>query len=536
MSLRRQPVREPERSRTESKSFPAPVLGWVSAQNLAANKPLTAARMDSWFPTTTGIRLFGGSLKWATIGSAPVESMMAYAGDARELFACDETNIFDITNPADPDIAPAADVTGQTSGYYTAINFATAAGKFMYALNGTDNPQLYDGSTWAEITNVSVPKIAGTTDTSKLSTGTVYRERIYMVERDSLNVWAMDAGALGTAVAAIQISLAGVFKKGGSVLLVGTWSLDSGAGLDDKFVIISTDGEVAVYQGSDPSDPTDWSIVGLYEIPPPLGKNATMRAGGDLIILTKQGAIPISEAVQKDPAALSLAAISRQIQPDWVRDAGARGALPWEIAKWPTKSMAIVTNPLAEDEEDILDAQVYAVNLESGAWCRRPGWAARCVAHHVEQVYFGTNDGTVMQADTTGEDDGMPYTASVVLGWDHLKAQGYNKTISAYRAQFVAAGAFDPQISASVDYVVDLPPAPNAASEDDDSLWDTGLWDQAKWDGGDVAFPVSTRWVSGGQSGSVHAPQLQVTSGSAVTPEIELTQIDVLFERGEIML
>jgi len=59
----------PQRARSRSKptSVPAPVLGWISAQNLAAGAKGSAVRLEGWFPTTRGIRMLGGSLRHATV-------------------------------------------------------------------------------------------------------------------------------------------------------------------------------------------------------------------------------------------------------------------------------------------------------------------------------------------------------------------------------------------------------------------------------------------------------------------------------------
>jgi hypothetical protein len=535
VSLARQAVKQAARSQSRSKPLPAPVLGWVSAQNQAAAKAGTALVLENWFPTSTGIKLWGGSQKHATVSlTDPCESVFTYIGGTTEkMFGATEDSIFDITSPVDADTPPAADVTGQTNGYYSTANFATVGGQFMYACNDLDRPQLYDGTTWTQITGVSTPAITGVS-TVGLSHVSVYRNRLAFVQGGTMNVWFLPVDSIGGA--AIQVSLAGVFKKGGSVLLTASWSLDSGDGLDDKFVVISTQGEFAVYQGSDPSDPADWSIVGVYDCPAPLGKNGTMRAGGDLIVLTEEGAVPISQAIAKDRAALALAAVSRNIQPDWTTDARQRRGLPWEIVKWSSRNRAIISCPVTGDD-NTTPPWCYSVNLETGAWCKRTGWNTRCLTLYNEFVYFGSNDGAIYQADITGSDDGEIYYAKAVLAWDHLGAPGYEKTIIAARGQFTTQNTFIPQLSVSTDYSISTPSPPNVSTDfDSPGIWDVGVWDVAEWDTGIIAQPYNTRWVSIGQSGYVTAAQVQVSCGSVTTPSAELVIIDVLFEAGEVML
>lgn len=488
-----------------------------------------AKLLENWFPTQTGIRLRAGSSKTATIGSNAVASLMAYAaGNTRKLFATDDTSIYDVTNVADPDVAPTADVTGQSSGYYSSVMFGTAGGDFLYAFNGSDDPQLYDGTTWTAINDASTPAITGVT-TSTLSQAWKYRSRLFMVEKDTMKAWYLPVDSVGGE--ATSLSLAGIFTKGGALLLGGTWSLDSGDGVDDKCVFVSTEGEVAIYEGSDPSSSASWALVGVYEIGKPLGKNATMRAGGDLLIATTEGIVPVSQALDKDKAALSLAAVTKPIAPEWTTEVGRRSGLPWEMVKWPTKDMGIITLPADTGQ----DQACLVVNLETGAWAKYTGWDTRCLVLHDDGVYFGTSDGKVMRAESTGSDDGSPYTCSAVLQFDHLRPQGAVKTMRMARTTFLASKPFNPKLSASVNYTVSLPSPPAAAEIASGDVWDTGLWDQAVWDAGS-ARSVSTRWVSIGSTGFTFALQVQVTCGTTIAPDAELVSIDAAYEVGAVVV
>ena len=83
--------------------------------------------------------------------------MSYFAGSTRKLFAASDGEIFDITSPADPDAAPSADVSGLTGNYWIGVNYRTSGGAYMVCVNGADSLELYDGSTWTEITGVSTP-------------------------------------------------------------------------------------------------------------------------------------------------------------------------------------------------------------------------------------------------------------------------------------------------------------------------------------------------------------------------------------------
>src|SRR3546814_7978346 len=62
----------------------------------------------------------------------------------------------------------------------------------------------------------------------------------------------------------------------------------SDSGLSEQNIFVSTEGEVAVYQGSDPGEAATWSKVGVYRIGKPLGARAHFRGGGDIAIATSE--------------------------------------------------------------------------------------------------------------------------------------------------------------------------------------------------------------------------------------------------------
>jgi hypothetical protein len=530
----RRPVQPQAQAKMQPHTFPAPVAGWVTNRSLVNSAPMSAQTLENFFPTATGIALRGGSVKRATIGSDPVESFITYnAGGIKRIWACDETTIREITSPADPTTPPAAAVSGQTSGYYSYVNFTTSGDSYVIAVNGTDPLRLYTASTglWTAITAVSAPIAITGVSTSLLSAVWLYRNRLYFIEGGTMRAWYLNVDSIGGALTAVNLS--GVFQKGGSLLFGGTWSLDAGDGVDDKIVLITTEGEAAIYEGSYPGG-TDWSIVGRYELTEPMGMRATMRAGGDLIIATKQGMVPISQAIGKDAAALSLAAISRNIEPDWRREAARRITLPWEVIKWPEKNYAIVSLPIASAGQE---AWNFVVNLETGAWCKFVGWPARCLELFNSRLYFGTNEGTIFEAEINGKDDGGPIYYTAVGNPDHLKRLGQLKTIHQERPTFISATPYEPKISFSVNYEVDLPPAPDAADGGNADLWDSGLWDVALWDQSPPTPAVSGgRWGSVGVTVYVVQWQLQITGFLAQQPVTEFVQLDVTYEVGGVVV
>lgn len=502
------------------------IAGWVEATALEQQAGLWAA--ENVFVTTRGLRVRGGAYKSATVGD-PVKTMFSYQGSGVEkLFAATATDVYDISG-LDPDNIPTADITGQTSGNYSSTQLGTVADQYMYAVNGADNAQLFDGSAWVEVDGASTPAITGVS-TSDFGYVWTHKNRFWFIEKDSNSAWYLPVDSIGGAAG--EFSLDGVFQLGGSLAYGATWSNDSGSGMDDRIVFVSDEGEIAVYSGTNPASASEWSLVGVYSMARPLGHDAHVKAGGDILMATEAGIIPLSVAITKDPSALELNTVTANIRHSWRDKArGQSASEPWKMVKWPRENMLLLAMPNSADE-------TFVANINSGAWSKYTGWDVKTVAIFNDVVYFGSGDGFIYQAERGASDNGTAYVAKWAFAPQYLNASGSLKICNALRATFAASGEFNVQISVTTDYQVKFPAAPASVADDLDpvSTWDTGLWDSAVWDSlalNLVAAPiVNTGWVSQGGSGYAITPQFQITCEGENRPVIEFLSADVLYVVG----
>lgn len=526
---------KPGRARNaNTQTLPAPINGLVTSESVLGMVQASAFQLDNWFPTRRGVKARKGTRTAASISTigAPVQSLIAYnAPTTKKLFAASTTSIFDVTSVGSPTVPPAASVTGRTSGYYSFVNFSTTGGQFMTVVNGTDPLLLYDPvNGWVPITAASTPAITGGS-TSDLQQVWVYRNRQFFIQARSLIARYLPVGAVAGALGTIDMN--GVFQKGGSLVLGATWSIDAGNGLDDKCVFITDQGEVAIYQGSNPADAAQWSLVGLYEIGAPLGRRATMKSGGDLMIATKQGLLPISASIQKDTAEIGTMALTRNIEPDWRKLAVERATLPWEILRSDTGGFTIVSVPVTADGQE---AFAYVMNTETGKWCRYTNWDGRCMVQHAGNLYFGTSDGRVKMADVGGNDDGAAIYYTCVGNPEAFGNPAGQKTILQAKATFLSSTPFIPQISASMDYDVVVPAPPNTADDVPSNEWDNATWEVSTWDASQASQAYSSTVVAIGRSGNVMQYQVQVTGALTPAPDTEFVTLDVSYETGAVGL
>lgn len=416
------------------------------------------------------------------------------------------------------------------------IDSATTGRLYLTGVSGTfqDNEALTDGATGAATADgadasAQAATITGVA-TSALSNVWAFKTRLFFIEKDTLKVWFLPVQSIGGAAA--DLNLAGVFRKGGALMFGATWSLDSGDGMDDRCVIVSTLGEVAVYEGTDPSSASTWAIVGRYDISRPLGPKCYIRAGGDIIIGTEDGAVALSQVVQKNPAALTASAVSLPIEPDWRASAAARTAYHWEAAQSSANGWAIVSQPTTTTGAE---KRVFVVNLKTGAWAVWTGWDVIAMAERAGQVYFGTSGGAIQQAESGSLDDGSSYLCRFAMGYDHIQSVATYKHLHMARATLRANGAPKVGLSVSKNYEVDFPPAPAVTVVGDGDLWGTGTWGTASWYVSQKRT-VFTNWVSLPRNAVVAALQVQILMGGGADPEIDLASIDLLYATGGMVV
>ncbi|MBA2708064.1 MAG: hypothetical protein H0U59_09695, partial [Gemmatimonadaceae bacterium] len=337
----------------------------------------SALVLDNWRPTTTGVKARAGSLVWASpTGDGPAGTLWsAQHGTVEKMFVGTNSKIWDVTGAA------LSVAIGRGSAYnYHVVQTDAANTGWMIVVNANgDQVLLYNMNTNVWRTNTGIgpatpSMISGPAGTAvEFGANLVfvwkYRNRLYFLQSNSMDAWYLDVNALGGVLS--KIPLSGAFRRGGKLLFGCVWSLDAGDGLDDKICFVTDRGEIAVFTGSNPADPANWRQEGRFDIAKPLSANATVRVGGDVLVATMDGIIPLSSCINKDPAALQLDAISRQIQKDYRKFMQTRSAVPWDLVKWDAGGLLFLIMPRNGAGDDRF---VYVANLLTGAWTRYTNW------------------------------------------------------------------------------------------------------------------------------------------------------------------
>lgn len=420
-------------------TMPFPVGGWDASSPLAAMKPDRAVQLKNWFPQPGWGEIRRGFRRhaWDIVSnSTPVETLMAWRGPASsKMFAAGGGSIYDVTSNAQATSA----VTGLGEDRWQHVNQTTSGGHYLFIVNGIDDPRHYNGTTWA------TPSITGFTASDAIQVNT-HKRRIWMVPADSTTAYYLGTDAI--AGAATSFALGSLFTRGGYLMAMATWTRDGGAGSDDYAVFISSEGQVALYQGTDPASSTTWSLVGVFDVPPPIGRRCFFRWGADLGLITLQGVYPLSQLLAVDQSQANRVSLTENIAQAFNDAHRAHGnKWGWEGCVYPKGTRLIVNVPTSENATAIQ----YVMNTITGAWCEYDGHNANCWLVYDEQVYFGGMNGAVYKADTGAVDYTVPIVAVGQAAYSALGTPKI-KQWKMIRPLITASGIYRPGIGISTDF------------------------------------------------------------------------------------
>lgn len=428
-------------------------------------------------------------------------------------------------------------VTGGTSGATAVIIRVVDNGStgtlFLGAITGgpfQNDEVITDsdgGSATADGASTTVFGAFTGVSTSSLSYVWSFKNRLFFIEKETMDAWYLPVDQVTGA--AVKFPLGGEFPLGGSLVFGASWSRDAGDGLNAMCAFFTSEGEVAIYQGTDPGDSDAWAQVGIYRIGKPLGKAAHITAGGDLVVAGDIGFVPLSQALQKDYAALSPSAVSAPIEVEWNNAVQLRSSMPWHCEVWSAGQMVIVALPTVNDQPD----RMFVANARTGAWAGFTNWGATCLQIFENRFFFGATDGRIFEGNVTGLDDGEPYTGTYVPSFDPISTLGL-KTVSMAKAVLKSSTAMNERLSIQTNYRIRLPSAPDATAVPGAGAWGTATWGESVW-GVQAEKSIFDRWRSAVGAGEAVSVALQITSGSLVPLDVEIVRSDILYEVGDLV-
>ncbi len=468
------------------RSVPAPVGGWDAQSPLANMPPENAVILDNFIPRAGYVELRKGFVPWQTGLSIPVETVMVWRSNLTapdDIFAASGGNIYDVSNEGE---SPVSVYTGAGNARWQWINFANDAGTFLYAVNGANDPVYYNGTSF---TSAVITGSAGsiTLDPTTLIDVMDHKGRIFFVQEESLRVWYLAPNAIQGE--ANLLDLGPIFDKGGSIICQATWTLDGGSGADDLAVWVTTQGQVAVYQGLDPSDADNWALVGVYDLGFPMSRRSLVKYGSDLTLITSDGVVPLSQALKLDRAQENLVALTQRIQNAFqTATTRYRNNFGWEMAFYQKGSLAICNVPITE----LATSEQYVQNVQTGSWCRFTGINAYTWAVANDNIYFGGQDGVYLW-DTGYADNEENIVGDLKTAFNYFGTRGDLKKFEMLQPILRIASGVAPALEVLTDFKERIPTAVPTTIATTGAKWDEAVWGVSLWSAG-----IETRdgWTS----------------------------------------
>ena len=505
-------------------TLPAPTLGWNARDSLAAMNPQDAVSLENFFPSPTSVNTRRGYTNFFNGFVGQCETLIQYAGAAsRKLFAIAGEKIYEATSGG---AAGAALVTGLTNSRFQYVNNTTAGGNYIQAVNGADKMIAYDGTTWHKDGDGAPYDVTGV-DTRTCIGATMSHNRVWFTQLNTLKAWYLPTGAIGGL--AQPLDLSSFAARGGYLMAIGDWTMDAGYGMDDMTVFITSNGEVIVYRGTDPSSATTWGLIGVYWIGSPIGRRCFVKFAGDLLLITQDGVLSMAAALQSSRVNPK-SALSNKIQYAISQSISAYGAnFGWQLMPFPRENMLVLNVPVHEGSTQ----QQYVMStIKRGngdwAWCNFTGWNANCWELWNDSLYFG-GDGFVGLAWNGYDDDGLNINANGLQAFYNFGNEKIQKRFTMMRPIVQSNGVPTILAQMNIDFDETDPTAPLSFAGTTYAIWDVGLWDGSLW-GGD--FGVLKNWQGCTGVGYWAAPRLKIASKSIETRWVNTT---IVTEGGAIL-
>lgn len=479
-------------------NLPPPTGGLNARDAFTDMEPDDAVNMTNVFPEANYCVVRGGFARSTTGLHAPIRTLMTWNGltGVDQLYAAAGSMIWD----GSPGVGSGV-VSGLTSVDLQWTCLQNAGGMFLIYVNGVDPPGSYDGSTWGN------PAITGATIEDFVNVAQ-FKERVWFCSVNSLDLHYLAFQAI--AGPASVFPLGSVFRRGGYVMAMGSFSNDAGDGPDDFFCIITNNGEIAVFQGSDPDSATTWALVGIYDVGKPIGRRCMVRMSGDLAIITQDGIVSGQAISRFDRAAIQKATITGKIQTLFSQYAQSYfGNFGWQAVVYPRSRYMVCNVPQIENGTSVQ----LVMNTVTGAWCEFNGMDAGCWGVANDQLYFGGIHGTIFIAETGFLDDGDPLEWRLRTAWQ-MPGGSTNKQFTAVRPTMITGGGVEFGIHVDVDFN-DTPPSGVVPSPvQSGMIWPwtwPGTWGgsqflDARWQ---TVGAIGT-WVSVDMAGVVNGASCQI--------------------------
>ena len=350
------------------------------------------------------------------------------------------------------------------------------------------------------------------------------QNRLFFVQKNSMTFWYLPVESIGGA--ALDFPLGAIARSGGFLQAMGTWTLDAGYGVDDLSAFVTSMGEVIVYKGTNPSDSNAWSEVGVWQLGQTFSRRCFFKFGGDLLLLTQDGLVPMSGALQSsrlDPRINLTDKIFYAVSQAATQFYAEFG---WQINYFASENMLILNIPVGTGYEQ------YVMHTITKAWARFTGVNAICWEVAADnKIFFGGN-GFVGQFYSQTSDAGSNIVATAQQAYSYFESRGQLKRFTLVRPIIQSDNGL-PTVLCGISTDFDTQPLTNQIAFNP-SVLDVGVWDTAKWDDANWGGALITSKLWQGVTGTGFAGSVNINVASQGI-DFHWASTDYVMEKGGVL-
>jgi hypothetical protein len=422
-----------------------------------------------------------------------------------------------MANPHNLKTGMSVTITGFTPAGYngTYVITVTGASTFTYVLAAPLGVTTVTGIVSPTL-NITITGV----DPRRFIQIAAFKALLWFIEKESSKAWYMPPASIGGAAAAIDFS--SLFTRGGFLMAMANWSLDAGYGVDDYAVFVSSNGQVCVFRGTDPTSATTWELVGVYDIGSPVGRRCFHKYAGDLILISQDGLLILSQAL------MSTRVNSKTVLTDKVKNTissyifSSSAIFGWETILFPKNDMLLLNVPYSPTQ-----SIQFVMNTISGAWSIFDGWNACCFVLHEDHIYFGGSNYVAKAWDTIA-DNGANINFEAQQAFSYCKSRSLKK-VNLVRPVISSEGVPSISMGINVDYDMTDPTGIPTFSPTITALWDDALWDEGLWAGD---LQINKNWQTAFAIGYALSPHLR---GATNNINIQWSATDLILDDGGLL-
>jgi hypothetical protein len=411
------------------------------------------------------------------------------------MFGITYEGIYDITSRMDNAVKPTPDVTfgTQTSDItdtWSWIPFSNLGENFVCVVGEFNGYYTYDATGGWISRNAGMSGPAGF-DPLDMDYITTWKRRLWFVPSESTKAYYLPVNEVVGVVK--EFDFGPYMRQGGHVKQLVSWTRDGGDGIDDFLVVLGSQGDVIVYQGTDPDNADTFAMVGIWDLGSlPEGRRVAVKSGGDVKVLCEVGIIDLSVMFSGAVNLASKDSLGYPVQPVLSGVVNHTiGAEQWEVHYFSQEELFIVKEPITNL---LSNPQMWAANVHSRGWGNLNDLPQQTLGMFQDNLYGSDNLGNVYQL-LIGDVDNLDFEGDSGEITGRLQTGFHNFGLSSLKKFHMVQPTFQGSVAPAVQILMytefnfdTIPGSPGFGAPVEGSQWDIDKWDVAVWAGGDGTF------------------------------------------------